>query len=249
MAEKKTAELPFQVDFNKMLTEKLTSAMPGKLDGQFVTAACPAGFNYGITYGLNAFCNELTLSILDSTIQTDTQGVTSFADQRLSTLYMNALDKCGFLCSSETQAQLNKWDAIAESEIANVLRVFEDGGGTYSDPIPFGGKITDVLMQVIKMFNLDVNNPDYTKIPDLYAPLKNAILSYQAKYAPGCQIRAQWARAKDIKDAAYNNVKTPTKANGALQTGTSSYYVGYPEGSTGYGGQTAKQYRVRPIML
>ena len=223
--------------------------MPGKLHGQFVTAACPAGFNYGITYGLNAFYNELTLSILDSTIQTDTQGVTSFADQRLSTLYMNALDKCSFLCSSETQAQLNKWDAIAESEIANVLRVFEDGGGTYSDPIPFGGKITDVFMQVIKMFNLDVNNPDYTKIPDLYAPLKNAILSYPAKYAPGCQIRAQWARAKDIKDAAYNNVKTPTKANGALQTGTSSYYVGYPEGSTGYGGQAAKQYRVRPIML
>ena len=99
MAEKKTAELPFQVDFNKMLTEKLTSAMPGKLHGQFVTAACPAGFNYGITYGLNAFYNELTLSILDSTIQTDTQGVTSFADQRLSTLYMNALDKCSFLCS------------------------------------------------------------------------------------------------------------------------------------------------------
>ena len=51
MGEIMSTNLPLQKQFNQLLSEKAASALPGKLDGKFVAAACPAGFNYGITYG------------------------------------------------------------------------------------------------------------------------------------------------------------------------------------------------------
>ena len=146
MANVKTsADLPFQREFNRIVSEKLPKALPGMLDGRFVAAAYPPGFNYGVTYGSNGYYNALTLSTLDSTIRTDAGGITGLSDQKLSNLYGQVLKSSSYVFSQATQRDLTQWDNAAESQIASVLCAFTNANFKFTDPLPPGGKIADVF--------------------------------------------------------------------------------------------------------
>ena len=220
-----SANLPIQKVFNQILAEKVTSALSGKLDGKFVAVTYPAGFNYGVTYGLSAFYNEQTLSTMDSTIQTDADGIVSISDQRLSSLLALVLKAAPYIFSKATEKQLNEWDEAAQAQIAAVLSAFTDCGFKFTDPIPRGGRLNDVLTQL----KSEYGKPDasYSNLPIYLAPLKSALLAYQAKASQALKLRERATEADEVRDNAILNIKNPTKDNGALETGEASYYVGF----------------------
>jgi len=137
--------LPLQREFNQLLSKKVTSVLANRLDGRFTAVTCPAGFNYGVTYGPNAYYNEQTLSTLNSTIQTGGDGIVGISSQKLSDLMLQVLKSTFFTFSMETQKNLDQWDAAAEAQIASVLSAFTDAGYQFTDPLPAGGKIADVF--------------------------------------------------------------------------------------------------------
>ena len=220
-----SVNLPIQKVFNQILAEKVASALSGKLDGKFVAVTYPAGFNYGITYGTSAFYNEQTLSTMDSTIQTDEDGIVSISDQRLSSLLDLVLNNTPYVFSKATEKQLNEWDEATEAQIAAVLSAFTDCGFKFTDPVPPGGKLGDVLTQLAKAYG--ELKEDYSNLPIYLAPLKSALLTYDGKAHQALMLRKRYAEAQLVPEDAIANITKPTKDNGALQTEDTSYYVAF----------------------
>ena len=57
--------------FTDVLAEKLPKALPTIVDASFEPVIYPAGFNYGLTYGANAYYNPASLSTLNSTLRSE----------------------------------------------------------------------------------------------------------------------------------------------------------------------------------
>lgn len=225
MGEIMSTNLPLQKEFNQLLSEKAASAMPGKLDGKFAAAACPAGFNYGITYGANAYYNEQTLSTLNSTIQTDKDGIVSVSAQKLSDLLRQVFKSTAFVFSKATQKKLNEWDEAAEAQIASVLSAFTDSGFHFTDPVPPGGKIADVFNQLTEQYGPVTETCD--NLPVYLTALKDALATYIEMSNQAYQLHSRASQATAVLNAAIQNATAPTAKNGGLQTGDASYYVAF----------------------
>lgn len=226
MANVKTsADLPFQQEFNRIVSEKLPKALPGMLDGRFVAAAYPPGFNYCVTYGGNGYYNALMLSTLDSTIRTDAGGITSLSDQKLSNLYGQVLKSAAFVFSEATQKDLDTWDTAAGGQVASVLKAFTNSNFKFSDPLPWGGKIADVFNQLTVLYG--PVKEDCDNLPPSLIELKDALSTYIEMSNQAYALHSRAAQATAILNAALRNVTAPSAENGALQTGDSSFYPGF----------------------
>lgn len=220
--QKNNAALPYQQEFNKIIVEKVPQVLPRMLDGKFISATYPAGFNYGITYGSNGYYNDKTLSTLDSTIHKDEDGIVSLSTQKLSTLYAQVLKSSAFVFSQETQKKLNEWDNAAESQIASVLTSFTNSNFKFSDPLPPGGKIADVFNQLTTLYGPVTENCD--NLPPSLSSLKNALSTYIELSNQSYLLHSRAAQATAIIKNSMQNTTNPNKGNNALQTGDNSYY-------------------------
>ena len=222
---KTNADLPFQQEFNKIISEKLPMALPGMLDGQFVAAAYPPGFNYSVTYGNNGYYNALTLSTLDSTLHTGSDGITSISNQKLSNLYGQVLKSSGFAFSESTEKQLDAWDKAAEGQVASVLQEFTNYNFKFTEPNPPGGKLADVFNQLTALYGPVTENCD--NIPKYLSGLRDALATYIEMAGQAYALHSRAAQATAILNAAMRNAANPSAANGGLQTGDTSFYPGF----------------------
>jgi hypothetical protein len=214
--------LPAQEEFTGILKDKVSRLLGSKLDGEFSVVNYPAGFNYGIRYGNNNYYNAATLGDLDSTV-TPIAGLSQLAlgNERLSTLYVQVLESTIFGFSQADQKLMNDEDTAAQAQISSVLTEFENAGGVYSDPLPFGGKLQDVFSQLTKAYGSIEN------IPATMSGLRNAMATYADATRNSYNLHARSTRATTRLDKAIANAKSPSKNNGGQQVGDSSYYVGY----------------------
>jgi len=210
-----------QQAFSAELQSKVGEFLGTKLDGEFSTVAYPAGFNYGITYGPNAYYNAATLQDLDALLQTSDGGQLTLGTGRFSTLYRNILGSTVFGFSKADTATMNREDTAAAAQIASVLTEFVNAGGTFSNPLPFGGKLQDVFDQLLKRYGSLEN------MPASLSALHNAILSYQQTAATSMLLHNNYAAATARLGAARNNVLKPSAANGGEEIGAGQFYVGY----------------------
>jgi hypothetical protein len=213
---------PAQKAFVKAIESKVNEQLGSQLDGKFQMVSYPSGFNYGITYGSNAYYNEATLKDIDTLLGTSSSGGLELTGGGFSGYYLRLLQAVTFSFSSADQKTMNDQDTATQAQIASILTEFENAGGTYSDPLPkFGGKLQDVFNQLTAEYkSLD-------NIPDALNSLRNAIATYKAQAADSYALRDKWYRADEYRKAAVTNATNPTKANGGMQTGDQSYYVGY----------------------
>jgi hypothetical protein len=213
---------PAQKAFVKAIESKVNEQLGSQLDGKFQMVSYPSGFNYGITYGSNAYYNEATLKDIDTLLGTSSSGGLELTGGGFSGYYLRLLQAVTFSFSSADQKTMNDQDTATQAQIASILTEFENAGGTYSDPLPkFGGKLQDVFNQLTAEYkSLD-------NIPDALNSLRNAIATYKAQAADSYALHNKWYRANEYLSAAVTNAKNPTKANGGMQTGDQSYYVGY----------------------
>jgi hypothetical protein len=212
---------PAQKAFIEAIESKVKSKLGGKLDGTFQVVSYPSGFNYGITYGNYAYYNEATLQDIDTLLGTSSSGGLELTGGGFSDYYLNLLQAVTFSFSSADQKTMNDQDTAANAQIASVLTEFENAGGTYSNPIPFGGKLQDVINQMLNQYgSLD-------QLPDTLNSLKNAIVAYKSAAADSYALHSKWYVADARLKAIKANTKNPTLTNGGLQTGNNSFYVDY----------------------
>lgn len=219
---KGAAELPSQQAYIQQVEEKCASLLASKLDGKFRMVNYPAGFNYGITYGSDAYYNVATLKDLDTlVVENSATNQLTLGDSNFSTLYMQILDTAGYSFSKNDQALMNAENAEALAQIATVTREFENAHGVYTDPLPFGGKINDIISQMYKAYGKIEN------MPSSLAGLRNAIEMYEAKAKQSSVMLDRWYHAQSRLDAAKEHAKAPSKSNGGQQTADNCFYAGY----------------------
>jgi len=218
---------PAQKAFVDAIEKKVNEQLGSQLDGTFQMVNYPSGFNYGITYGNNAYYNKATLQDIDTLLGTSSSGGLELTGGGFSGYYLRLLGTdpntgVTFSFSSADEEIINEQDTASQSQIASVLTEFENAGGTYSDPLPkIGGKLQDVINQLTKEYgSLD-------KIPDTLNSLRNAIVTYKSQAADSYALHNKFYSANNYLNAAKEHAKNPNAENGGMQVDKTSFYVGY----------------------
>jgi hypothetical protein len=210
-----------QQAYIKSIEDQIGTLLAAKLDGQFRMVNYPAGFNYGITYGANAYWNRATLQDIDTLLGIADSGMTDLTGGGFSNLYAQVMGAVSFSFSTQDQNTMNAQDTTAEAQIASILTEFTSAGGTFSNPLPLGGKLQDVFNQLTKQYS------SLDKLPDTLNALRNAIVAYKAAAANSYALHNRWFAATARIAAAQTNTATPSASNGGMQVDTSGFYVGY----------------------
>lgn len=212
---------PGQQAFIDGIQSQVRQLLGSQLDGTFNMVSYPSGFNYGITYGNNAFYNQATLQDIDTLLGVDSDGEMELTGAGFSNLYAQILQAVAFVFSQQDTATMNKQDTAASAQIASILTEFTNAGGTFSNPLPFGGKLQDVFNQLTKEYgSLD-------NLPSSLNALRNAIASYESVAGASYALHNRYYAATARLSAAAANIKTPTASNGGMQVDASNYFVGF----------------------
>jgi len=210
-----------QQGFVDEIQKQTAQLLATKLDGEFSVVSYPSGFNYGITWGANAYWNAATLRDIDTLLGEDSHGQIDLTGGGFSTLYTQVLQAVTFSFSQADQQRMAAQDAAASAQIASVLTEFTSAGGVFSNPLPFGGRLQDVVNQLTAQFgSLD-------KIPDTLSALRNAIGSYKTAAGDSYALHNRWYAATARVAAAIANATSPTAKNGGQQTDAASWVAGY----------------------
>lgn len=203
------------------IQNQVSKLLATQLDGAFHVVIYPSGFNYGITYGSNAYYNRATLQDIDTLLGVTSNGQMDLTGAGFSSLYAQIMQGVTFTFSQADTATINSQDQAASAQIASILTEFNNAGGTFTNPLPFGGKLQDVFNQLTKQFGgLD-------KLPNSLNALRNAISSYKSLAGDSYALHNRYYAATARIAAALANATTPTTSNGGMQVDTSSYYVGF----------------------
>ncbi|MDR1931978.1 MAG: hypothetical protein LBQ57_04040 [Spirochaetales bacterium] len=233
MKNKKLADpaiLPTMGELNTIITDNVSKLLGPKLDGRFIAVNYPAGFNYGIQHGVNAYYNAATLATLDSVLGVYVDADTGtrlpvLEDERFSTLYDSIIKSSIYKFSNADQDLMNKEDEAAQAQVSNICGAFKDAGYDIPDN-PDGGKIAYIIAKI-----KEVTGTDYLHIDPILYPEFASTCAALGKYAEAAvqslKLHTAFADATLRLKTASAAVKTPAKANGGLQTDTDAYYVGY----------------------
>ena len=210
-----------QKAFMDAIQNQVNKILSTQLDGNFETVNYPAGFNYGITYGNNSNYNAATLQDIDTMLGLGSNGLLELTGNRFSTYYSQLLPNIAFTFSQADQQTMQKQDTAASGQIKSITTEFTNAGGTFSNPLPFGGKLQDVFNQLTKAYG------SLSNIPDSMNALRIAIASYKSIAAESYALHNKFYSATALLNAAQTNVIKPSATNGGMETSTGEYYVGY----------------------
>ena len=210
-----------QQAFIDNIQKQVSTFLSSQLDGKFNMIMYPSGFNYGITYGANAYYNQATLQDVDTLLGVASNGLLDLIGAGFSNLYAQILPAVTFSFSQQDQQTMNRQDAAASGQVASILTEFTNAGGTFTNPLPFGGKLQDVFNQLSKQFgSLD-------NLPDSLNALRNAIASYKQLAGDSYALHNRYYVATKRLLAAVGDTVKPSSSNGGMQVDANGYYVGY----------------------
>jgi hypothetical protein len=212
---------PAQQAFIKAIQSKVAQFLGTQLDGNFQVVSYPSGFNYGITYGNNAYFNQATLQDIDTLLGVANNGELELTGGGFSNYYSQLLQAVAFTFSQADQKTMNDQDTAASAQISSIITAFLNAGGTFSSPLPFGGKLQDIFNQLTKQYG------SLSNLPAGLNELRNAIAAYQSMAAQSYALHNRYYAATDRLQAAQINCRVPSAANGGMQVGANSYYPGF----------------------
>ncbi len=212
---------PVQQAFIDALKQQVSQILSTQLDGEFNPVIYPSGFNYGITYGSNAYYNQATLQDVDTLLGTASNGTLELTSGGFSTLYTQVLQGVTFSFSSADQGTINSQDAAASGQIASIITEFTNAGGTFSNPLPLGGKLQDIFNQLTAAYK------GLNKLPSSLNALRNAIATYQAIAGDSYALHNRYYAATARLSAALAHATKPSAKNGGMQVDATHYYAGY----------------------
>lgn len=224
LTQKDAASSKAQIEYKKELEDRCNKLLGSKLDGKFSVATYPAGFNYGITHGPNAYYNAATLNDLDARVSThpDSGELVLSAGDHFSDLYYNILRVSGYRFSEIDQKTINDANIRAASIVGDVVAAFDAAGGQYTDPLPFGGKIGDISDQIVANYGTDIDN-----IPSSLQELRNALIAYKQAAQESYHLLTRKSEVQSKMMTMEKNMKSPNKANGGMEIGNKKYSIGY----------------------
>lgn len=220
MAVSETNQALTVQQWSAMVTEKIKTAIGSKLDGDFIAANYPAGFNYDTK---EVLYNPGTLSALNALLKQDENGILSLGDS-FSALYQNVINNLKYDFSSADNTQINQEQTAQAALVGTIINEYKN---CMLDDQPQDYPTVQYIMKRIK----EVTGNDYLHLDTRLYPDYAILCNYLSQYANRATITSrlvnQWSTATDKLSAIFNNIKTPSDANGGLKTGASSWNIGW----------------------
>lgn len=221
-----TAPTAAQQAFATALENKVNTTFSSRLDGTFSMVGYPAGFHWGIQFGPNNFYNPAALNDIDLQLTLASNDQLTLNGSNFSTLYMQVMKNVTYVISDADNAVITQQSQAASAQISSVISEWEASFGTISSAqmataVP-PTKLGYIEGQVQALWGGDIS-----KIPSSLASFENAYQSYQLTATQMNTIMQASAAANTRLRIAQANTQIPTAANGGLQTGATSFYVGY----------------------
>jgi hypothetical protein len=215
-----------QQAFVQALQNKVNGAFSSMLDGAFEMVNYPAGFNWAIQYGPNNYYNQASLAEMDLQVITGSNGIMTLGADPFSSVYDEVLHTISYVISAADQQIINTAEQNAASQIASVIDSWESNfqpvtQAEQQSALP-PTKLGYIFQQVAQHWGTDPRN-----IPNSLADFRTAFQAFQAAAGSAYPIQSAQALATSALQAAMANTENPSAANGALQTGLTSFYVGY----------------------
>jgi hypothetical protein len=217
-----------QQAFVTALQNKMTDFLGSQLDGPFSVVNYTSGFNYMVQWGPNNYYNEATISSVDQLVAAQDNGIESLTGQRFSTLYQNILQNVVYKISSADQKTIDQAQTQFAAQMSAVIQTFENDMGTITvTEITSSKCVPASKIGYVAWFVQQYYGGDPTKIPVTLADFRGAYQAFLNVAALFLSITTRATNAASELAAALANTTTPSAANGGLQTGASSYDVGY----------------------
>jgi hypothetical protein len=215
-----------QQAFVQAVQNKVNSAFSSLLDGTFAMVNYPAGFNWAIQYGPNNYYNQSSLAEVDLQVITASNGILTLGADPFSSVYDEVLHTISYVISDADQQKINTAAQNSASQISSVINSWEANFTAISSAEQQGAvpptKLGYIFQQVAKNWGTDPRN-----IPNSLVDFRTAFQAYQVAAGSAYPIQSAQALATTALQAAMANTENPSAANGGLQTGLSSFYVGY----------------------
>lgn len=191
-------ELRSAKEWNEMVRITVENSIGSILDGNFVAANYPAGFNYAVK---QQYYNKDSLSALDLRV-IDNDGIPSLADS-YSSLYLDIIRNLKYDFSKDDLVKMKEEETAQQALIGTIIDAYKNSG-LDDDPVEYPGVM--YIMQRIK----EVTGTDYSKIsttdfPNLGELCRN--LNEYARLATNTvNLEKAWNRANDTLNAIIENM-------------------------------------------
>ena len=225
---------PAQKAFIKSINDQVNQLLSTQLPGTFEVVSYPPGFNYGIQYSQPPVTNSITLDAFNSTLTRATNGLLTLGNDVFSTMYFKILSGATYQYSVSDGKVVQ--DPNIQSQQIAVTQEAQSGG--YVAQFPITGSVTyfAVITSVLNNFgadgqktitpaNLAAAAQNLTNAG--FAGLGQAISNAINQLAPLNAILNVQNQATREFQAAQSNSQNPIAANGGIQTGPTTYYVGW----------------------
>lgn len=212
-------QLMGQKEWNETIRTNIENAIGSKLDGGFIAANYPAGFNYAVK---QQYYNADSLSALDCLV-TETDGIPSLSDS-YSTLYKRVMDSLEYSISDSDKARMNEEETAHGALVGKIINIYKETG---LDEIPKSYPDIMYIMKRIKEVTgtsyLDVDFREYPNLSELCRNLSE----YARLGVFTAKMQNIWSSAYDRMNAILKNINNPTEENGGLLTSVGTYTIGW----------------------
>lgn len=206
-------------EWNKLVKGTVETAMGAKLDGDFIAANYPAGFNYAVK---QQYYNGDSLSTLDSLVTT-TDGIPTLSSS-FSNLYKRVIDNMEYGFSSSDLNLMSQEETKQAALVGTICNAYNESG-LDEPPVPYPS-VMYIMKRVKEVTGTDYLNVDLKEYPNL-AQLCRCLSEYARLGVNTTKMENAWSKADDRLNAISNNVSYPGDGNGGIMTSASSYNIGW----------------------
>lgn len=212
-------ELLCAKEWNKIIKTNIENALGSKLDGEFVAANYPAGFNYAVK---QQYYNADSLSTLDSLV-TLTDEIPTLSGA-FSSLYKNVIGNLAYGFSTSDLAMMNQEETSQAALVGTIINNYQQSElDDYPKEYP---SIMYIMKRIKEVTGTDYLHVDMKVYPNL-ARLCRSLSEYARLGVFTKKMENAWNDADDRMNAINNHISCPSDVNGGIKTDGNTFNIGW----------------------
>lgn len=206
-------------EWNKAVETNVQNAIGAKLDGAFLAANYPPGFNYAVK---QQYYNADSLSTLNSLVIT-ADDIPALGGS-FASLYKNVIGNLEYGFSTADLKKMKEEETKHGAMYGTIINLYKESG---LDDAPDDYPTIMYIMKRIKQeTGMDYLHVNFKEFPNL-APLCRNLSEYARLGLFTAKMQNVWDAADNRMNAIIHNITNPSESNGGIKTGNSAYSIGW----------------------
>lgn len=206
-------------EWNGLVKKNVQAAIGAVLDGEFVAANYPAGFNYAVK---QQYYNADALSALDSRVVVN-DDIPALAES-FSSLYLDVIRNIAFEFSSEDLAKMNEEETKQRSLVGKIVDCYKESE-LDDEPKEYPG-IMYIMQRIREVTGTDYAHVSVRDYPSLSQLCRN-LMEYARLGTNTVNLENAWNTAYDRLNTIIQNMQNPSSDNGGLMVDSKTCVIGW----------------------